>query len=114
MENDYVVIITVLDDLTVLADLLQILSREFVYLRFYFELQFVQIFRYWVLGIASPLCMYGTALGPKVLAVRIHSGGTSDTRWHDELHTEFLECMAEANKGVADYLGFRTKKQMLC
>ena len=39
--------------------------------------------------------------------VRIHSGGTSDTRWHDELHTEFLECMAEANKGVADYLGDR-------
>ena len=32
--------------------MLQILSREFVYLRFYFELQFVQIFRYWVLGIA--------------------------------------------------------------
>ena len=39
--------------------------------------------------------------------VRIHSGGTSDTHWHDELHTEFLECMAEANKGVADYLGDR-------
>ena len=32
--------------------MLQILSREFVYLRFYFELQFMQIFRYWVLGIA--------------------------------------------------------------
>ena len=37
--------------------------------------------------------------------VRIHSGGTSDTHWHDELHTEFLECMAEAAKGVKDYLG---------
>lgn len=39
--------------------------------------------------------------------VRIHSGGTSDTHWHDELHTEFLECMAEAGKGVSDYLGDR-------
>ncbi len=36
----------------VFTDMLQILTREFVYLRFYFELQFVQIFRYWVLGIA--------------------------------------------------------------
>ena len=116
--------------------MLKILSREFVYLRYYFELQLMQIFRYWVLGIAigsfisvfakdtihnmframrgrkwgilgiipacllgiaSPLCMYGTipiaassfmmasillnpqliiysaALGPKVLAVRIIS-----------------------------------------
>ena len=32
--------------------MLQVLSREFVYLRYYFELQFLQIFRYWVLGIA--------------------------------------------------------------
>lgn len=78
---------------------LEILHREFVYLWFYFEVQFTQIFRYWVigmvlgslisvfakdyihklfrrmsgkrfgilgnflasaLGIASPLCMYGT------------------------------------------------------
>ncbi|MBR3166692.1 MAG: DUF362 domain-containing protein [Lachnospiraceae bacterium] len=39
--------------------------------------------------------------------VRIHSGGTSDTHWHDELHTEFLESMAEAGKGIADYLGDR-------
>lgn len=39
--------------------------------------------------------------------VRIHSGGTSDTHWHDELHTEFLEAMAEAASGVADYLGDR-------
>ncbi len=39
--------------------------------------------------------------------VRIHSGGTSDTHWHDELHTEFLESMAEAAKGVSDYLGDR-------
>ena len=37
--------------------------------------------------------------------VRIHSGGTSDTHWHDELQTEFLESMAEAAKGVCDYLG---------
>ena len=37
--------------------------------------------------------------------VRIHSGGTSDTHWHDELHMEFLEAMAEAAKGVCDYLG---------
>ena len=37
--------------------------------------------------------------------VRIHSGGTSDTHWHDELQTEFLECMAEAAKSVEDYLG---------
>ena len=79
--------------------MLHTLQREFIYLRFYFELQFHQIFRYWVagiaigslvsvfareeihslfrkmrdkkwgvfgivpatlLGIASPLCMYGT------------------------------------------------------
>ncbi len=39
--------------------------------------------------------------------VRIHSGGTSDTHWHDELQTEFLECMAEASKSVKDYLGDR-------
>ena len=32
--------------------MLKILSREFVYLRYYFELQLMQIFRYWVLGIA--------------------------------------------------------------
>ena len=37
--------------------------------------------------------------------VRIHSGGTSDTHWHDELHMEFLEAMAEAGKAVADALG---------
>ena len=79
--------------------MLKILNREFIYLRYYFELQFNQIFWYWVvgiligslisvfakdrihwlfrgmrnkkwglfgiipaclLGIASPLCMYGT------------------------------------------------------
>ncbi len=79
--------------------MLNVLNREFIYLRYYFELQFNQIFRYWVigiligsfisvfakdsihnlfrgmrdkkwglfgiipaclLGIASPLCMYGT------------------------------------------------------
>ncbi len=39
--------------------------------------------------------------------VRIHSGGTSDTHWHDELHTEFLESMAEAGKAVSDALGDR-------
>ena len=39
--------------------------------------------------------------------VRIHSGGTSDTHWHDELHMEFLEAMAEAGKAVADALGDR-------
>ena len=39
--------------------------------------------------------------------VRIHSGGTSDTHWHDELHTEFLEAMAEAGKAVSDALGDR-------
>ena len=32
--------------------MLKILTREFVYLRYYFELQLMQIFRYWVLGIA--------------------------------------------------------------
>lgn len=32
--------------------MLKILNREFIYLRYYFELQFVQIFWYWVLGIA--------------------------------------------------------------
>ena len=37
--------------------------------------------------------------------VRIHSGGTSDTHWHDELHTEFLEAMAEAGEAVSDSLG---------
>ncbi len=39
--------------------------------------------------------------------VRIHSGGTSDTRWHDELQDEFLEAMAEAGEAVADALGDR-------
>ena len=39
--------------------------------------------------------------------VRIHSGGTSDTHWHDELHMEFLESMAEAGTAIADYLGDR-------
>ncbi len=39
--------------------------------------------------------------------VRIHSGGTSDTHWHDELHTEFLEAMAEAGSAVANALGDR-------
>ena len=82
-----------------MSDLLKVLSREFIYLRYYFEVQFNQIFGYWVLGIligsfisvfakdgihnlfrgmrdkkwgifgiipacllgiASPLCMYGT------------------------------------------------------
>ncbi len=37
--------------------------------------------------------------------VRIHSGGTSDTHWHDELQLEFLESMAEAAKSVCDKLG---------
>ena len=37
--------------------------------------------------------------------VRIHSGGTSDTHWHDELQLEFLEAMAEAAKSVCDTLG---------
>ena len=37
--------------------------------------------------------------------VRIHSGGTSDTHWHDELQDEFLEAMAEAGEAVADALG---------
>ena len=32
--------------------MLKILHREFIYLRYYFELQFTQIFWYWVLGIA--------------------------------------------------------------
>ena len=79
--------------------MMKVLTREFIYLRYYFELQLMQILRYWVLGIligsfisvfakdgihrrfgrmrdqkwgvigivpacllgiASPLCMYGT------------------------------------------------------
>lgn len=32
--------------------MLKILHREFIYLQYYFELQFTQIFWYWVLGIA--------------------------------------------------------------
>jgi len=82
-----------------MSDIWSILQREFVYIRYYFEIQFIQIFWYWVLGmligsfisvfmkkniheafagirnkrwgifgiipacllgIASPLCMYGT------------------------------------------------------
>ena len=39
--------------------------------------------------------------------IRIHTGGTDDTHWHDELQMEFLEAMAEAGKAVADYLGDR-------
>ena len=59
-----------------------------------------------------PMAGYGGAikntsigLASAMGKVRIHSGGTSDTHWHDELHTEFLESMAEAAKGVCDYLG---------
>ena len=37
--------------------------------------------------------------------VRIHTGGTSDTHWHDELQIEFLEAMAEACKAVQEALG---------
>ena len=82
-----------------MAEFFEVLRREFVYIRYYFEIQFWQICRYWVLGmligsfisvfakdrihrlfagmrdkkwgifgivpacllgIASPLCMYGT------------------------------------------------------
>lgn len=47
---------------------LDVLHREFVYIWYYFDVQLRQIFGYWVLGvvpasvlgIASPLCMYGT------------------------------------------------------
>ncbi|MBD5394000.1 MAG: permease [Lachnospiraceae bacterium] len=47
---------------------MDIIRREFVYVWYYFTIQLQQIFRYWVLGlipasllgIASPLCMYGT------------------------------------------------------
>ena len=59
-----------------------------------------------------PMAGYGGAikntsigLASAMGKVRIHSGGTSDTHWHDELHVEFLESMAEAAKGVCDYLG---------
>ena len=59
-----------------------------------------------------PMAGYGGAikntsigLASAMGKVRIHSGGTSDTHWHDELHMEFLESMAEAAKGVCDYLG---------
>ena len=31
--------------------MLKILNREFIYLRYYFEIQFNQIFWYWVIGI---------------------------------------------------------------
>ena len=68
--------------------MIEIIQREFIYLWYYFEIQFRQIFWYWILGmaigslisvfakdrklgilgiipacllgIASPLCMYGT------------------------------------------------------
>ncbi len=82
-----------------MTELFTVLSREIIYIRYYFEIQFRQIFRYWIfgmligsfisvfakdkihsifagikdkkwglsgiipaciLGIASPLCMYGT------------------------------------------------------
>ena len=59
-----------------------------------------------------PMAGYGGAikntsigLASAMGKVRIHSGGTSDTHWHDELYMEFLESMAEAAKGVCDYLG---------
>ena len=61
-----------------------------------------------------PMAGYGGAiknasigLASAMGKVHIHSGGTSDTHWHDELHMEFLESMAEAAKGVCDYLGDR-------
>ena len=31
--------------------MMKVLTREFIYLRYYFELQLMQILRYWVLGI---------------------------------------------------------------
>ena len=51
-----------------MSDFFQVIQREFIYIWYYFDIQFRQIFRYWVLGIipacilgiASPLCMYGT------------------------------------------------------
>ena len=61
-----------------------------------------------------PMAGYGGAiknisigLASSMGKVRIHSGGTSDTHWHDELHIEFLESMAEAGKAISDYLGDR-------
>ena len=59
-----------------------------------------------------PMAGYGGAiknasigLASAMGKVRIHSGGTSDTHWHDELQIEFLEAMAEAAKAVCDDLG---------
>lgn len=56
-------------------------------------------------GIGGAVKNASIGLASAMGKVRIHSGGTSDTHWHDELHMEFLESMAEAAKGVCDYLG---------
>ncbi|MBQ6502537.1 MAG: permease [Flexilinea sp.] len=96
-----------------MSNLWDILQREFIYIWYHFDVQFRQIFRYWVLGIligsaisvllkdrihglfrsmseskygllglipasllgiASPLCMYGTI----PLAASVHKSGMRD------------------------------------
>ena len=73
-------------------EILDILQREFVYIWYYFDVQLRQIIGYWVLGIllgivpasllgiASPLCMYGTI----PLAASFSRSGMRD-EWLDHM-----------------------------
>ena len=52
-----------------MAEVLDILHREFVYLWYYFDVQLRQIFGYWVLGILSVARMATQGLGFAGLAI---------------------------------------------
>lgn len=41
---------------------MEIIKEQLIYFWYYFDIQIRQIFIYWILGILSPLCMYGTIL----------------------------------------------------
>ena len=60
-----------------MSDLFRVMQREFVYIWYYFDLQFRQIFRYWILGmlIVSFLSVFAKD--------RIHGifAGMKDRKW---------------------------------
>lgn len=67
---------------------MEILQREFIYVWYYFDIQFRQVFRYWVLGMAigSAVSVFGkdkvhaafSALGNRKPGVRFYDYGASD------------------------------------
>lgn len=87
-------------------EILDILQREFVYIWYYFDVQLRQIIGYWVLGIllgivpasllgiASPLCMYGTI----PLAASFSRSGM-----RDEWLTSFMMCSILLNPQLIIY-----------